>query len=1277
MRRALAICLLCALPSGALAQEDDRSYLTAFLEDNLSSAGRQVTITGFAGALSSRATIDRMTIADDAGIWITLTGLTLDWSRSALLSGELTVDQLTADSITIDRVPKVADSGLPSPETTPFALPELPVSVNIGQVAATEIILGEDVFGQAITARLDASANLADGAGAAEILLERTDGVTGTIILDASFSNTTRDLALDILAEEAPDGIAATLLNLPGRPSARLTISGTGTPEDFSARLDLQTDAIQRLAGTFSLRQQDNRTQVFAADVAGNLAPLFLPDYAEFFGDAVTLNIVGEADASGYVILDEFAMTTRALSLNGEMAFAPDGLPTRINVAGTLGLSDGTPVLLPLADAVETRLDRATLTLGFDAAEGESWSTSMQIDGLARSDVAIEKLALTGSGRIARIAAGRSFGATFDYIADGIRPTDPALATALGPAVAGQAIVHWKDGADAVSIPRLTIAGQGYDAAASAEIAGLETGLATTGQLRLQARDISRLSGLAGQPLRGAGTVTADGSFVPLSGAFDGKVGFTGTDLSLGIAEIDRLLRGTSTIAADVVRNETGVTLRALRLQAASLTADLSGTLATLGSDLRATVAFRDLGALGDTYAGQLNADATFRGTAERGRLTVEGTGEGIGIGVPAVDNLLGGTSQISAVGDLRDRGFDLFDLRVSAANLVVSASGRIDPLGHDLKADLQFPDLSVLGAGFRGGLMTAATFVGTLNDGQITLDGQARDIGLGQVEVDRLLAGTSTVSATLKVTDGLIQIDRARLQNPQVTGTATGTVTGSARDVAVDVRLADLALLLPEFPGVLTVTGTVAQSTARTQLDLRAQGPGGISATITGQMDPDYRRAALAIAGQAQAGLLNAFIDPGILSGSLGFDIAVNGPLLLSSVSGQVSLEGGRYTSADLPFVLEGLVGRAQIAGGRAAIDARGVLSTGGQMTVQGSVGTAAPYPADLDVVLSGFVLRDPQLYQTRGNATITLQGPLTGGAIIGGRIALVETEIRVPSGGFAASGDLPGLMHANEPGDVRQTRAYAGLLGDGSAGGVAGARGGGQAFGVDLEISAPNRVFIRGRGLDAELGGALRLQGSTANLVPSGAFELIRGRLDILGKRLTLSEATLRLEGNFVPFVRILASNESDGITSSVLIEGSVDAPDVSFVSNPELPEEEVLSRLLFGRGLDTLSAFQAVQLAGAVQTLAGRGGEGLVAKLRRGFGLDDLDISTADDGTTSLTAGKYISQNTYTEVEVDQAGRSEISLNLDITDNLTLRGQVDSEGETGIGIFLEKDY
>ena len=110
---------ICCLPLAAVAQEDDRGYLTALLEDNLSGAGRSVVITGFAGALSSQATIERLTIADDAGIWLTLEGVRLDWSRSALLSGVVDVTELSAREIVLERVPQAGDTA-PSPEAGRF-----------------------------------------------------------------------------------------------------------------------------------------------------------------------------------------------------------------------------------------------------------------------------------------------------------------------------------------------------------------------------------------------------------------------------------------------------------------------------------------------------------------------------------------------------------------------------------------------------------------------------------------------------------------------------------------------------------------------------------------------------------------------------------------------------------------------------------------------------------------------------------------------------------------------------------------------------------------------------------------------------------------------------------------------------------------------------------------------------------------------------------------------------------------------------------------------------
>jgi translocation and assembly module TamB len=105
--------------------------------------------------------------------------------------------------------------------------------------------------------------------------------------------------------------------------------------------------------------------------------------------------------------------------------------------------------------------------------------------------------------------------------------------------------------------------------------------------------------------------------------------------------------------------------------------------------------------------------------------------------------------------------------------------------------------------------------------------------------------------------------------------------------------------------------------------------------------------------------------------------------------------------------------------------------------------------------------------------------------------------------------------------------------------------------------------------------------------------------------------------------------------------------------------------------------LSALQALQLANAVATLAGRGGEGVVSRLRQGFGLDNLDVKTSAEGAAELTAGKYLGQNLYSEVTVGQDGKTQIDLNFDLTDSITLRGSTGSGGNTGVGVFLEKDY
>jgi translocation and assembly module TamB len=373
--------------------------------------------------------------------------------------------------------------------------------------------------------------------------------------------------------------------------------------------------------------------------------------------------------------------------------------------------------------------------------------------------------------------------------------------------------------------------------------------------------------------------------------------------------------------------------------------------------------------------------------------------------------------------------------------------------------------------------------------------------------------------------------------------------------------------------------------------------------------------------------------------------------------------------------IVLENVDATAQLGSGRVSVDARAGVQAGGSVGVQGSIGIS-DLSANLDVALNNAVLRDPELYTTSVSGNIAVNGPLRGGGRITGELELGETEIRIPSTGVGAGGPIPEITHVNEPEAVRATRIRAGLLRQSMDGTQTLQERRRTALGLDIGIRAANRIFIRGRGLDAELGGSLRIQGTTVDIIPSGQFELVRGRLDILGQRLDLDEGSARLQGNFVPIIRLVAATEAQGVNVFVVVEGAISEPDISFLSQPELPEEEVLARLLFGRGIDEISPLQAAQLASAAATLAGRG-PGITERLRQNIGLDDLDLTTSENGGTAIRAGKYLSENIYTDLTVDSEGDTQLNLNLDVTDSFTVKGGVDNNGDTSLGLFFERDY
>ena len=156
-----AVLVLVAFAVFSIADDDETGRFQRFIESQISSPDMQIRLGKIDGALSSDVRFSEITIADRKGVWLRIENPHLVWSRLALLRGKLSVDSLTADRIEISRKPDMQAAETPDvPENSEFALPDLPVVIDIGQMAIARIELGEPVAGIAATLKVDGSMRL-------------------------------------------------------------------------------------------------------------------------------------------------------------------------------------------------------------------------------------------------------------------------------------------------------------------------------------------------------------------------------------------------------------------------------------------------------------------------------------------------------------------------------------------------------------------------------------------------------------------------------------------------------------------------------------------------------------------------------------------------------------------------------------------------------------------------------------------------------------------------------------------------------------------------------------------------------------------------------------------------------------------------------------------------------------------------------------------------------------------------------------------------------------
>lgn len=241
-------------------------------------------------------------------------------------------------------------------------------------------------------------------------------------------------------------------------------------------------------------------------------------------------------------------------------------------------------------------------------------------------------------------------------------------------------------------------------------------------------------------------------------------------------------------------------------------------------------------------------------------------------------------------------------------------------------------------------------------------------------------------------------------------------------------------------------------------------------------------------------------------------------------------------------------------------------------------------------------------------------------------------------------------------------------------------------------INVTAGNRVFVRGRGLDSEWRGQVRLRGTTDQLAMQGRVELVKGEFDFAGRKFVLQDGSrIELLGgtDLDPVITARAVYSVTSLTAEIRLTGRASNPQIKLSSNPEMPQDEIISRVLFGQGKQNLSAFEAAQLAAAVASLGSSGsGFDVIGKLRGAFSLDRLTVGTLDRpgandedkaGKPVIRGGKYITKNIYIEIgsATEEEDAQSASVDIDLTKHLSVGTEATTTGNQKFRVRYKLDY
>jgi translocation and assembly module TamB len=547
---------------------------------------------------------------------------------------------------------------------------------------------------------------------------------------------------------------------------------------------------------------------------------------------------------------------------------------------------------------------------------------------------------------------------------------------------------------------------------------------------------------------------------------------------------------------------------------------------------------------------------------------------------------------------------------------------------------------------------------------------------------------GSGKCDLSLKMADLPLPL-LAPAHAPSIEGVASGEVTLRGRperpEGTARFRFSGLRLQNPKLKGIPPALLEVRADLQGERLHGEFALEGVTPKPLSGVMDmplhlsfspletvfPQGKGLRAELSGEVDLGRIGRFfgLDDQEMAGVAQIELRAEGSTDKPRITGTIALENGSYENARSGTVLRGVDILLRAESGRLTIE-RAVAGDGeeGKVVAAGwlEIDPAGSFPFQVDLDFQkAKVLRHDWL-TAKGEGRVQLKGTFSH-AVLSGEVQVESGEFRIPD---RVPPEKPKLevieIHGSEPREPLPGKKIEG--------------GSGTEF--DLRVKSPGRFFVRGRGLESEWRGELRIKGPVDALGINGELTVDRGRFNFLDRRFTLTQGRMVFSGMgpSSPFLDVSAQSNTKDMTAHLRLSGPVRSLEIKLSSDPPFPPDEVLSRLLFGQGVSRASPMQALQLAQALNMLSGSNTLDLLGATQKLLKVDQLEVKQSGENKdkTSISAGKYLGDTVYMEVEQKIGPKGTKALvDWEIAPHISVETELGADAESGVGLNWKWDY